>query len=98
MPRVSFYKEYWGELNEDRFPLSVQHRLNTFLRWVAFDPDDAALIAVCQVTHVMFRRVYGYPLGQGYVVFWRVKREKSSAWKWRRGRPIRVEVLAIDQP
>lgn len=89
---VSFYEEYWEDL--PRFPLAVQDRLHTFLQLVGFDPDDRALLEVCDVRRVRLRRVYAYQLTEGYVVFWRVKRAKS---KLKPAPPQVVEILAIER-
>lgn len=75
----------------------MQQRLKTFLELVGFDPDDPALLAVCQPGRDWFRLIYGYPLTEGYVVFWRVKR-RSKAPGAKLASPEEIEVLAISQP
>jgi hypothetical protein len=92
---VSFYEEYWKDLRG--FSRPVQARLHTFLELVGFDPDDRALLNVCQVRRILLRRVYVYPLAEGYGVFWRVKREKPKLFSPRSGTPTEIEVLAIEQ-
>ncbi len=80
-----------------RFSLPVQQRLKTFLELVGFDPDDPAVLAVCQRGRDWFRLIYGYPLTEGYVVFWRVRRG-PKAHGAKLAPPEEIEVLAISQP
>jgi hypothetical protein len=50
------------------------------------------------VRRVMFRRVYGYPLAEGYVVFWRVIRRNQPFITLHPTPPVRIEILAIERP
>ena len=75
----------------------MQQRLKTFLELLGFDPDDPALLVVCQPGRDWFRPIYGYPLTEGYVVFWRVKRGPKAPGA-KLGPPQEIEVLAISQP
>jgi hypothetical protein len=93
---ISFYKEYWDEL--PGFSQPVQQRLRTFLQLVGFDPDDPGLLAVCQVHRVWFQPVYGYPLAEGFVVFWRVQRKRPRLFSAKLAPPKVIEVLSIAQP
>lgn len=92
---ISFYEEYWEDL--PRFSPPVQERLKTFLELVGFNPDDPALLAVCQRGRDWFRLIYGYPLTEGYVAFWRVKRGSKVAGR-SLAPPVEIEVLAIAKP
>lgn len=90
---ISFYEEYWDDL--PGFSRPVQQRLRTFLELVGFDPDDRGLLDVCQTRRVWFHRVYAYPLAEGYVVFWRVKRERPRLLSLKLAPPR--EIVATSQ-
>ena len=93
---LSFYEEYWEDLPGWSEP--VQSRLRTFLELVGFDPDDTGLLAVCKVRRVWFRRVYVYPLTEGYAVYWRVLRTRPPLLTLKPARATEVQILAISRP
>jgi hypothetical protein len=93
---LSFYEEYWEDLRGWSKP--VQLRLHTFLELVGFDPDDAGLLAACQVRRIRLHRVYVYPLAEGYAVYWRTLRSKPLLLTLRPARPTEVQILAISRP
>ena len=92
---TSFYEGYWEDL--PRFSQPVQQRLKTFLELVGFDPDDPGLLAACQPGRDWFRLIYGYPLSEGYVIFWRVLRGPKVPGR-SLAPPKEIEVLAIAKP
>jgi len=94
---LEFYEEYWQDL--PTFPDPVVGRLKTFFALVGFDPYDEGLLAVCQTRYLRWRRVYGYPLSDGFVVFWRVKQEVRFRFKGEPEAPqVYVAILAIARP
>jgi hypothetical protein len=92
MPGTPIKKYRVFDDDYDGLPSAVRDGLNTFLRQVSLDPDDKSL------REISGRNKNGdfvYPLGQGWVVYWAVKREKMGFLTLRQPKPILIEIYGF---
>jgi hypothetical protein len=80
---IEFYLEYWEE--REQWPPRVDDALLDFLAVLQNNPDSPS-IKICI-----------HWSGRGYVVWWRVKREKAEVEGIWTHRPMLIRVLAIER-
>lgn len=88
--RVRYYRGF--EKDREALPEPVQERLNSFFSQVYFNPDDDSILEVCGHGK---DATLAYPLGEGWIVYWRVIRDKTGLTTLRLPRPIRVEIIGF---
>jgi hypothetical protein len=86
-------KKYRGfDDDYNGLPDKARDALNTFLREVSLDPDDRNLL---EISGRNKNGDFAYPLGEGWVVYWAVKREKARFISIRTPKPILVEIYGF---
>jgi len=92
MPVPVRQNQYFDD-DHAKLPEPVKDRFKSFCRQVSFDPDDDSILQVCG-----HRKdgTLAYPLGEGWVVYWRVIRDKTGLTTLRLPRPIRVEIIGFN--
>jgi hypothetical protein len=91
MPGIQIKKHRTFNADYDELPDPVKERLNSFFRQVSFDPDDESILEICGHKDDKL----AYPLGQGWIVYWRTLREKTQFTTLTPAKPLRVDLFGF---
>ena len=92
MPGVPIRKYRGFDADLNKVPEAPRERLNTFFRLVSLDPDDDSVLQLCGHDG---RGRLAYPLGQGWVVYWGVQRERVYFTTLHPAKPVQVDIYAF---